>query len=653
MKYKRLTIADASGGDYVLCELVMNELIISYLNEYYNNPNPQYAVFIKGGWGCGKTYFIRKWLKQYSDTENGDGDSVITLKPIYVSLYGLKTTDDIKTAIDREINPFFYSKTGKFLKGVASILGKVVLKTSFDFDHNGKDDASFSGSIDSLSVFHSKDDVITGSKFIIFDDIERCPLDKKTLLGFINYFVEHCDCHVIIIGDDTKLREEELHLISDFKEKTIGREFSLLPDVECAVDGFLRESYISPYLLSERDYIVKCFRSTGSDNLRVLRQCLMDFSSQLLDVRIGKKDLPNAFLHGFLSSFIAVYAELNDKENRNYIEDYANFYQCASSYLDDAKGKALRVLNQKYYEVSLGNYYNVLSVEYVTRIVEHIKTGMPLTDFIKNNLPLKRRDPASWERLTKFWEMENDEFEAVYNAAKTALLKNQIGLPYQFGTTLGYLGYIDYEGVKKLAINDVSKVKQVIKNRFEACNDLESLFLVRSAIIQGINYVGVNANECPVLDDIRQAIKDSFERKKSTLPDKMQVVLRGLTDNNVASLSEVDDESYPDHSSAFQLRAIFEHEDAESLFNSICALSNKGKNEFCSFLAKHYLFRASIQGIEDRYNKDLPVLTDLKVRIEEKKKSSTGVDKLSYNRINESLEKSIRRCGGYNGPVEA
>ena len=34
--------------------------IENYLNEYIKQDNPQYAVMLKGKWGCGKTFFIKQ-----------------------------------------------------------------------------------------------------------------------------------------------------------------------------------------------------------------------------------------------------------------------------------------------------------------------------------------------------------------------------------------------------------------------------------------------------------------------------------------------------------------------------------------------------------------------------------------------------------------
>lgn len=34
----------------------MNTLILDFLNSYADNTNPQYAVMLKGKWGCGKMH---------------------------------------------------------------------------------------------------------------------------------------------------------------------------------------------------------------------------------------------------------------------------------------------------------------------------------------------------------------------------------------------------------------------------------------------------------------------------------------------------------------------------------------------------------------------------------------------------------------------
>ena len=57
------------------------------------------------------------------------------------------------------------------------LAGKVVFKTSMDFNEDSKEDGSFSATLDSLSLLQVKDDSIKGVKFLIFDDIERCLIE--------------------------------------------------------------------------------------------------------------------------------------------------------------------------------------------------------------------------------------------------------------------------------------------------------------------------------------------------------------------------------------------------------------------------------------------------------------------------------------------
>lgn len=52
----------------------MNESIFSFLNYYASCPNPQYAIMLRGNWGCGKTYFIKRWLKSFEQKAKQPAD---------------------------------------------------------------------------------------------------------------------------------------------------------------------------------------------------------------------------------------------------------------------------------------------------------------------------------------------------------------------------------------------------------------------------------------------------------------------------------------------------------------------------------------------------------------------------------------------------
>ena len=162
----------------------MNTKIFDYLNIYASTPDPQYAIMLRGKWGCGKTHFIKGWLNKFEVKAKQPADeNSIELKPIYVSLFGMSVLNDVKVAIDKCVNPFFYSKTGKILKTAWRVASKIAFKTEIDLDDNGSKETSFSGTLDALSVFEERNDKeVEGVKFIIFDDIERCLIPMKQLL---------------------------------------------------------------------------------------------------------------------------------------------------------------------------------------------------------------------------------------------------------------------------------------------------------------------------------------------------------------------------------------------------------------------------------------------------------------------------------------
>ena len=65
----------------------MNNQIFDFLNEYTKLPSPQYAVLLRGKWGCGKTYFVKNWLAEFDKSNKlPANENSIELKPIYVSI---------------------------------------------------------------------------------------------------------------------------------------------------------------------------------------------------------------------------------------------------------------------------------------------------------------------------------------------------------------------------------------------------------------------------------------------------------------------------------------------------------------------------------------------------------------------------------------
>ena len=96
----------------------VNAHIHQYLTSYLKRENPQYAVMLNGAWGCGKTFFIRKWKESIKSKD---------IKPIYVSLFGLQTIKEVNELINKELHPILTSKATKTIINTAKVLTGVAI----------------------------------------------------------------------------------------------------------------------------------------------------------------------------------------------------------------------------------------------------------------------------------------------------------------------------------------------------------------------------------------------------------------------------------------------------------------------------------------------------------------------------------------------
>lgn len=626
----------------------MNNQIFDFLNEYANLPSPQYAVLLRGKWGCGKTYFVKHWLEEFDKSDKlPANENSIELKPIYVSLFGMREISDIKSAIDRCVNPFFYSKTGKILKIAGRIASKIIFKTELDIDKDGKSETSFSGALDSLSIFENDNkDEVKGVKFIIFDDLERCQIPMKQLLGFINYFVEHCDCHVVVIGEEKYLDDKTQHDLLEFKEKIVGREFEILPDIEAAIKLFVSEPMMATDFLSKETGMIQlCFECTATHNLRLLRQSLLDFSSLISALPTSLVENNHEYLRSLLSCYIAVYAEYRNIDNRGYIVDWEN---CSvKAYVDtkDKESQKIRNLMGKYNKVNSLNQFEALSSEMVPKIVEHIEKGLSLALMFEKILSQKSRKLTALERLDSYWDKTNEEFDELFDSLVKELKDGIISEPVNIGKSIGYLGFFDAMHFRELPEEFISDIKNRLLATYQSCTSLENLTKFHYQFIRGYSFVRGYDQEKMKTKRIITSVTELFEHKKEELPDDMQSALRQLSDENVDNLAYIDSGSYPDHSSNFRMLPIFAKENPHQLFESLCKMSNKGRNSFSRFLAYHYEFHVNCN-YADTYRPDHDVLVELRDLVKEEAKSKVSIEKWSYDGLLEGLNKAIRRANG-------
>lgn len=628
--------------------LTMNENVSKFLDVYLGHPNPQYAVMLTGRWGCGKTFFVNRWLVELKERkENGENrEGVIYLKPIYVSVYGMSSLAEVKMEIDRKVNPFYYSKTAKVLKTAAKFASKIVFKTDLTVDEDRGIKASVSGSLDIMSLFESGSEEVKGTRFIVFDDIERTFIRMNILLGFINSFVERCKFHVLIIGDESKLKDDNQKIFSDFKEKTVGRQFEIVPDVEAALDSCIEEYRLNKFIKKEREYIVRCFRATTYNNLRLLRQCLYDFNEVLREFPENKVKENEVIFHCLLSSFIAVYAEYNNAENHDTIAKWDRVLLEYNAGFKKDENNVCFKLEKKYKEISEGNIYPTMFYTFVNEIVSFLTKGCSVKGAIEALFPTKRINYTIQSKFDGFILLSNEEFKKRYEEVEKALLVGEIKDGNQLGVAIGYLGYFDAMQVRNLRDGALRRIEELLESRLSQITDLKELLVFKDSFFYGYRYVGLSADMELPTKDIVLRFQDAIDQCQSVFCDDRQIILRNLSDENVWRLSELEGESYPDHSRSYSLVPAFEKENAEKLFQKICGLSNKGRYEFIGFLKDHYRLNAGVDFWKEYFQPDSAVLESLHGMLVDVPKSKESVEGLSYRHLVETLSNVIKRCNG-------
>lgn len=624
----------------------MNEIISEYIFKYAEHPDPRYAVMLKGKWGCGKSFFVDKWVKQFTEKyKNGEQ----TLQPLYISLYGLKSIEQITKAIDQQLHPYLYSKGAEFTKKLFKVAGKIVFKTTIDWNKDGNEDMSFDATLDSLSLLTSKDDVIEGTKIIVFDDLERCLIDMKLLLGYINTFVEHGACHVVIVGDETHATESSKKTLIEFKEKTVGREFEIQPDTVAAVHYFLNDDIpMADWLQKQEKFITEIFLSTKCDNLRLLRQCLYDFNTLYQDIEnelLAKDDI---LMVNLLGSYIVTYCEYRG-EYRDLLSDWSGSYMWGLSGDEAIKGR-ISELQSRYRQISERYMCNLLNADHIKHIVYEIETGYNLKRYAENLLRESQRILTRQDKLAGFLNLSGDEFKSECDSLTLDIYSGRIDGLYLLGRSLALMAFFDKENIYWMPQAAISFAKKQIADAYRSITDKDKLYMMRDAFRQGCGSF-MQFYETPIGKDICDYANCEFEKVETTLPNKMEIALNNLSNENVSMLKNLSGETTPDHQCDYSLTSIFKNIDPQVFSERVANLTNVSLRELSDFFSLHYRFGCSLGSGCNRYNDDLATLLGIKSRLTSEFASRNGVDRYAANRFLKYLDGAIKRAQGDNGGI--
>jgi len=385
----------------------MRKQIEEYLDSYLGKDNPNYAILLTGKWGCGKTHFIKKIIEKYSEEEHEEekkDETIKIKKPLYISLFGHNSTKSIHTELKKQISPLLHSKSVKFLKELFKSTLRTAIKFNFDYDGDGKTDGSVKYNLDPdlLDLFLKRNGKITGKRIIVFDDLERCKIKLEELLGFINSFIEHSSCHVIIIADEEKLPLESKNTYLEFKEKLIRHTFKLGSDPRGVIEDTFNELQLKddPKI---KLIIQGVFNHSKHENLRKLNAGMVEYHrfSSLFKNKYGAHESYNSFYSGLFIHFLITYFEINNNDESHTEEPTLQI-----DFFEGYDPKFENLLKRN----SIPCLTNFISVNLLEKF---IKNGVVSKEEVLNKLSgntFFRPDPKpkDHEIVKRWWKAEDD-----------------------------------------------------------------------------------------------------------------------------------------------------------------------------------------------------------------------------------------------------
>lgn len=616
-------IADNSPTD--------NQALKDYLNYYIKLKSaPNYAVFINGPWGSGKTWFIKKYLEENKNE-----------KYIYVSLYGVKSLQEIEDLFFKAINPIFASKYTSVLAQVIKPLAATV-------------NAGTAGTVDispeslNLKGLFPK----TSDKLLVFDDLERC-LALSEALGFINRFVEHEGNKVIILGDKSQISKEEKEKFGTTEEKTIGRSFTLTPEFKESFESFLTlgNSKNAQHALNQNYSVIEeCFQRSECHNLRILKYCTMEFQRffDYLPTKAQKhQELMREIIHTFFSLCIEV------RSGNLAVADIKGMQEVTSKKsLHRAVGNKNEVEENPLYLIKLKHWgsFSVIKpslhlyayfFEYGTLDKEMAREAVEKTSYF-----MEKKTPP-WVRLWHYHSATEKEFETAYKKTIEGFQNGKFTKIVELRHISGLLLYFSKNKIIPLTPKQAEAlcrkvVKAMTSKKLIELNEKDMDHPFDNEFGAGL---GFYSKEESVFKELTGLIKDGAKAKQNEDLKKMAKKIPALVKKNPYEFwSYVSYRTGDKVEERFHKVPIMQYVDIDAFVKSFLEMNP-------SNTARHTIFTA----LEIRYEhqsylelkEDLAWLKKLKEKLKQKIKTAKQPTKIQLEDLMPRLEKIISGVENY------
>ncbi|WP_447215197.1 hypothetical protein [Citrobacter pasteurii] len=325
----------------------------NYIDYYITLDTPGFAVLVTGEWGSGKTYQILK--------------AIPTELQCHVSLFGISDANEVYSTVFAKMYPGknFAKKIIDLTKDVTSEIDGITFGA---------------GTVVNKMLTPLIKQTVDRTKVIIFDDLERCSMENKEILGVINQYIEHHQCRVVILAHDEKIHGDFITT----KEKIIGHTIKVTPQIDDAAGVFFQNHYKINNFKHIKPYIIDAFKRTGCQSLRILKYIIND-CDRLLNclepTHIKHKDAMQSLYTTFcILNIEHRLGEITASDIESISEDYFNYSVSIGQIEDNNQNPSKSQMRQ----IAFFRKYNEIEID--SKTIDNILLA---NIFITGNYPAK------------------------------------------------------------------------------------------------------------------------------------------------------------------------------------------------------------------------------------------------------------------------
>lgn len=466
------------------------ENITKSVEQYLKYPS-NYAILLEGKWGSGKTFFYKNTIEKLIKETPSQKNHSKNLIPVYISLYGLTSIEEIQTQIFLSLYQFLNSRKVKLGSGILKLIARGAFRISRagDLDKYLRDANKMARNLIDIDRL-----------VLCFDDLERKgeTLSLKAFIGFVNSIVENEDGKVIIVANHDKIEEG---YYKDLKEKTIGITIPFEPDFrnqfQIIIDHRFRDSKSFRGFINDHQEFILGFKDEFNGNLRSLIFTLDNIhtiysliKTELIDIGTEMAPLVDENIEEILRLIIAFSIEYKhgriqsgDREEFDYggFPDLASAFSYEASVKEVNPGEQEKTLRDQFIDKYFGhpnNYKYFKSIfDSITRVnvfdIDRFKE-----DFRREYRLTDEKIPHQYEVLNKlgegeYFKLTDTEYEdltkEMVELAKKGLFElSDYLVVFQYAVRFGNMFDFDKDKLLKKfkgVVNSITDTDQVIEHR--------------------------------------------------------------------------------------------------------------------------------------------------------------------------------------------